>query len=93
MAKRFWETLTEDKDTPKPLWLKALFGVGFLIGIGVAILLIVPLFLLMGWGFSLLWNYTITPIFNVMEITSYMGAALLGLVFGSIRLLKWAFKN
>ena len=95
MAKRYWETLLKDKDkdTPMPWWLKILFGVGFLIGIGIVILFIVPVFLLMGWGFSLLWNYTVSPIFDVMEITSYMGAALLALIFWSIRLLKWAFKN
>ena len=95
MAKRYWETLLKDKDkdTPTPWWLKVLFGVGFLIGIGVVILFIVPVFLLMGWGFSLLWNYTVSPIFDVMEITSYMGAALLALIFWSIRLLKWAFKS
>jgi len=95
MAKRYWETLLKDKDkdTPTPWWLKIIFGVGFLIGIGVVILFIVPVFLLMGWGFSLLWNYTVSPIFDVMEITSYMGAALLALIFWSIRLLKWAFKN
>ena len=95
MAKRYWETLLKDKDkdTPTPWWLKVLFGVGFLIGIGVVILFIVPVFLLMGWGFSFLWNYTVSPIFDVMEITSYMGAALLALIFWSIRLLKWAFKS
>jgi len=97
MAKRYWETLLKDKDkdkdTPTPWWLKVLFGVGFLIGIGIVILFIVPVFLLMGWGFSLLWNYTVSPIFDVMEITSYMGAALLALIFCSIRLLKWAFKS
>ena len=95
MAKRYWETLLKDKDkdTPTPWWLKIIIGVGYLIGIGFSILIIVPVFLLIGWVFSLLWNYTVSPIFDVMEITSYMGAALLALIFWSIRLLKWAFKS
>ena len=95
MAKRYWETLLKDKDenASTPWWLKIIFGVGFLLGIGFSILIIVPVFLLTGWCFSLLWNYTVSPIFNVMEITSYMGAALLVLIFCSIRLLKWAFKS
>ena len=95
MAKRYWETLLKDKDenASTPWWLKIIFGVGFLLGIGFSILIIVPVFLLTGWCFSLLWNYTVSPIFNVMEITSYMGAALLALIFCSIRLLKFAFRN
>ena len=95
MAKRYWETLLKDKDenAPTPWWLKVLFGIGFLIGVIAVILFIAPVFLLMGWGFSLLWNYTISPIFDVMEITTYMALALLALIFCSIRLLKWAFKN
>ena len=93
MAKRYWETLLKDKDKPTPLWLKLFFCVGLLIGFSLVFGAAALFFLFLGWCFSGLWNYAITPIFNVTEITSYMGAALLGLVFGSIRLLKWAFKN
>lgn len=97
MAKRYWETLLKDKDkdkeTPMPWWLKGFFVIGILIGFSGVFGVAVLFFLFLGWCFSGLWNYAITPIFNVMEITSYMGAALLALIFWSIRLLKWAFKN
>jgi len=95
MANRFWETLTKDKEksTPPPWWLKVLFGIGFLIGIGGVVFFAGLFFLFVGWIFAALWNYAITPIFNLAEITSYMGAALLGLFYGTIRLLKFAFKN
>ena len=95
MAKRYWETLLKDKDkdTPSPWWLKVLFGVGYLIGISIVALFLGLFFLLVGYVFAALWNYTVSPIFDVMEITSYMGAALLALIFCSIRLLKWAFKS
>jgi len=47
MAKRYWETLLKDKDkdTPMPWWLKILFGVGFLIGIGFSILIDASLYI------------------------------------------------
>ena len=95
MEKRFWETLLKDKDKDKPTswWLKGFFMIGILLGFSLVAGAVALFFLFLGWCFSGLWNYAITPIFNVTEITSYMGAALLGLVFGSIRLLKWAFKN
>ena len=95
MEKRFWETLLKDKekDIPKPWWIKGFVMMGILLGFSLVAGAVALFFLFLGWCFSGLWNYAITPIFNVTEITSYMGAALLGLVFGSIRLLKWAFKN
>ena len=95
MVKRYWETLTEDKDksTPMPWWLKALCGVGVLMGFSTIFGAAALFFIFLGWCFSGLWNYAITPIFNVIEITSYMGAALLVIIYGSIRLLKFAFKN
>ena len=95
MARRYWETLTKDKDesTPMPWWLKGFFVIGILLGFSLVFGAAALFFLFLGWCFSGLWNYAITPIFNVTEITSYMGAALLGLSYGTIRLLKFAFKN
>ena len=92
---KFWETFKEEqkKDTKYSWWHSSFFIIGLLIGAGIIVSCIGALFLLLGWGFSLLWNYTVSPIFNVMEITSYMGAALLALIFCSIRLLKWTFKS
>ena len=63
------------------------------VNIGLHVLGNLITFLFLGWCFSGLWNHAITPIFNVTEITTYMGAALLGLIYGSIRLFKFAFKN
>ena len=93
MVKRYWETLLKDKDTPTPWWLKGFFVIGLLLGFSLVFGAAVLFFLFLGWCFSVLWNHAITPIFNVTEITTYMGAALLGLIYGTIRLLKFAFKN
>ena len=83
MAKRYWETLLKDKDkdTPMPWWLKGFFVIGILIGFSGVFGVAALFFLFLGWCFSGLWNYTVSPIFDVMEITSYMGSALLALIF------------
>ena len=95
MAKRYWETLLKDKDenAPMPWWLKGCFVIGLLLGFSLVFGAAALFFLFLGCWFSGLWNHAITPIFNVTEITTYMGAALLALIFWSIRLLKWAFKS
>ena len=93
MAKRYWETLLKDKDKSKPWWIKMIFVIGTSIGVSIVVFFLGLLFLLLGFVFSVLWNYTVAPIFDVMEITTYMAAALLALIFCSIRLLKWAFKS
>ena len=95
MAKRYWETLLKDKDenAPMPWWLKGCFVIGLLLGFSLVFGAAALFFLFLGWCFSGLWNHAITPIFNVTEITTYMGAALLVLIYGSIRLFKFAFKN
>ena len=64
MAKRYWETLLKDKDkdTPMPWWLKIIFGVGYLIGIGFSILIIVPVFLFRMGFFSSMELYSIPHI-------------------------------
>ena len=93
MAKRYWETLLKDKDKPTSWWFKGFVMIGILLGFSLVAGAVALFFLFLGWCFSGLWNYAITPIFNVTEITTYMGAALLGLIYGSIRLFKFAFKN
>ena len=93
MVKRYWETFKEEEKNTYPWWIWVCFVIGFLIGLTAVILVAALFFLFLGWCFSGLWNYAITPIFNVTEITSYMGAALLGLSYGTIRLLKFAFKS
>ena len=76
MEKRYWETLLKDKDKPTSWWFKGFVMIGILLGFSLVAAAVALFFLFLGWCFSGLWNYAITPIFNVTEITSYMGAAL-----------------
>ena len=95
MVAKYWDKLTnnEEEPTPKSWWFKVCVVIGVFIGFGLVCAVAALFFIFLGWCFAGLWNYAITPIFNVIEITSYMGAALLALIFCSIRLLKFAFRN
>ena len=95
MVAKYWDKLIEDKgeDIPKSWWFKGAAVIGMFIGFGLVCAVAALFFIFLGWCFAGLWNYAITPIFNVTEITAYMGAALLAIIYGSIRLFKFAFKH
>ena len=95
MARRFWDTLTADKDksTPTPWWLAFIYIIGIIIGFTAVMIIAVLFFLLIGYPFSLLWNYTVSPIFEITEINAFVGGAFLFLVFGFFRLIKFALRN
>ena len=69
-------------------WVAAVFG--FLIGFIAVAMCVGLVFLMLGFFVSLLWNYAVSPIFNISEITTYTAGALLFLIFALIRIIKWA---
>ena len=95
MAKRYWETLLKDKDEDAPTswWLKLVICVGFLIGIGIVVFIAGALLLFSGWGFSLLWNYSVSPLFDITEIEPIQATVLLFLIIACARFIKFLIKN
>ena len=90
---KFWEKFQpeqpESSETKSWFWW-VFAAIGFMIG-GTAVALVVLLvFLGLGFFISLLWNYAVAPIFNISELTTYTASALLFLVFAVIRIVKWA---
>ena len=90
---KYWDKIKEPiTKTETPLLVKAMWCVGFLIGIiGVGIF-VALLYFVIGFFFSLLWNFAVAPVFGVTELTSYTGAALLFLFFTGVRVAKGVFK-
>ena len=92
---KFWETFKEEqkKDTKNSWWHSSFFIIGLLIGVGIVVSCIGALFLLLGWGFSLLWNYSVAPMTTVTEIGTTQAAGLLFLVFCFARFIKIFIKD
>ena len=92
---KFWETFNEEqkKDTKHSWWHSSFFIIGLLIGAGIIVSCIGALFLLLGWGFSLLWNYSVVPMTTVTEIGTTQAAGLLFLVFCFARFIKSFIKD
>ena len=78
--------------TETPLFVKILWCIGFLIGIIAVGIFAAVIYVVIGFFFSLLWNFAVAPVFGVTELTSYTGAALLFLFFTGVRVAKWVFK-
>ena len=91
---KFWETFKEEqkKDSKNSWWHSSFFIIGLLIGVGIVVSCIGALFLLLGWGFSLLWNYAVAATFSVSELTTYTAGVILFLIFATGRFIKWALK-
>ena len=94
---KFWEKFQSEQITKqlesnetKPWWWWVFAAIGFVIGLSISglfgLLLLIPL----GFFASLLWNYAVTPIFNVAELTTYTAVALLFLIWLVVRVFKWA---
>ena len=96
---KFWEKfqpeqLTEQlkNNETKPWWWWIVVAIGFMIGLSVVVLIVISLFLFLGWGFSVLWNYAVVPTFSVSELTTYIAGAILFLIFAAGRFIKWVLE-
>ena len=92
---KFWEKFQPEQPESSETkawwwWVAAVFG--FLIGVTAVALVVLLVFLGLGFLVSLLWNYAVAPIFNISELTTYTASALLFLIFAVIRIVKLAFK-
>ena len=90
---KFWEKFQPEQfknNEPKSWWWWVFATAGFLIGLIAVVPIVLLVFLALGFFVSLLWNYAVSPIFNISEITTYTAGALLFLIFALIRIIKWA---
>ena len=90
---KFWEKFQPEQlknSETKPWWWWVFAAIGFVVGLGVAALIGILVFLALGFFVSLLWNYAVAPIFNISELTTYTAAALLFLIYATIRIVKSA---
>ena len=74
----------------KSWWWWLFVAIGFVIGVTAVALVVLLVFLGLGFFVSLLWNYAVAPIFNISELTTYTASALLFLIYATIRVVKWA---
>jgi len=94
---KFWEKLKESELGEKaakkhPWWVYIFFAIGFIMGIVVTALVIGLMFLVIGFFFSLLWNFAVAPIFDISELTTYTAAALIFLFSMICRIIKWVLE-
>ena len=91
---KFWEALQQHREKQKrgPIFY-IFYGIGLLIGGSIIIAIVAATYILFGYIFSSLWNYAVSPVFSVSELTSLTAAALLLLVWGVFRLIKVALKS
>ena len=90
---KFWEKFQPEQfknNEPKSWWWWVFATAGFLIGLIAVVPIVLLVFLAIGFFVSLLWNYAVVPIFNIVELTTYTAGALLFLIFALIRIIKWA---
>ena len=94
---KFWEKLKESELGEKaakkhPWWVYIFFFFGLIIGgTGVA-LLVGIVYLVLGFFFSLLWNFAVAPVFDISELTTYTAAALIFLFSTTCRIIKWVLE-
>ena len=91
---KFWETLKEsdlgEKAAKKhPWWLYIIFFFGLMIGFTIVTLVIGAVYLVLGFFFSLLWNFAVAPVFGASELTTYTAAVLIFLFSTAMRICKW----
>ena len=91
---KYWDKLKEHKESNDyPKWVKFMYVIGFIMGFGIIAVLGGLFFLCIGYFFSLLWNYSVAPVFGVTELTAWTAGALLFLLVSLIRLIKFFIKN
>ena len=91
---KFWEKLKESELGEKaakkhPWWVYIFFAIGFIMGVAFTALVIGAVYLVLGFFFSLLWNFAVAPVFGVSELTTYTAAVLIFLFSTVIRIIKW----
>tara|TARA_Y100001938_G_scaffold148844_1_gene233722 strand:+ start:799 stop:1074 length:276 start_codon:yes stop_codon:yes gene_type:complete len=90
---KYWEKIKEPITKAETPWfVKFMWCVGFVIGFFVIGSFIAVTYLMFGFLLSLIWNFAVAPVFDVNELTSYTGAALLFLFFTAVKVAKWLFK-
>ena len=92
---KFWEKLKESELGERaakkhPWWVYIFFAIGFIMGVAVTALVIGAVYLVLGFFFSLLWNFAVAPVFGISELTTYTAAALIFLFSAICRIIKWA---
>ena len=91
---KYWEKLKEHKENSDyPKWVKFMYVIGFIVGFGIIVVLGMLSFLCIGFFFSLLWNYSVSSVFGVVELTAWTAGALLFLLVSSIRFIKFFINN
>ena len=91
---KYWEKLKEHKESNNyPTWVKLMYVIGFIVGFGIIAVLGGLFFLCIGYFFSLLWNYSVAPVFGATELTAWTAGALLFLLASSISFIKFLIKD
>ena len=91
---KFWEKLKESELAEKAAkkhawWLYIIFFFGLIIGATAVALVVGAVYLVLGYFFSLLWNFAVAPVFGISELTTYTAAVLIFLFSTMIRIFKW----
>ena len=91
---KFWEKLKESELGEKaakkhPWWVYIFFAIGFMIGVTAVALVVGVVYLVLGFFFSLLWNFAVAPVFGISELTTYTAAVLIFLFSTICRIIKW----
>ena len=94
---KFWEKLKEsdlgEKAAKKHAWwLYIILFFGWIMGVTAVALVVGAVYLVLGFFFSLLWNFAVAPIFGISELTTYTAAVLLFLFSTAMRIIKWVLE-
>ena len=94
---KFWEKLKESELGEKaakkyPWWVYIFFFFGLIIGATAVALVVGVVYLVLGYFFSLLWNFAVAPVFDISELTTYTAAALIFLFSTICRIIKWVLE-
>ena len=91
---KFWEKLKESELGEKaakkhPWWVYIFFFFGLIFGGAGVALVVGAVYLVIGFIFSLLWNFAVAPVFGISELTTYTAAVLIFLFSTICRIIKW----
>jgi hypothetical protein len=92
---KFWEKFQPEQfknNETKAWWWWVCAAFGFVIGLTAVAFIVALVFLFLGWGFSLLWNYAVAPTFSISDLTTYTASVILFLIFAFGRFIKWVLR-